>query len=40
MPISRSGACRDTTDEQTLHGLEYQWFAVLQSRLLIALSGP
>ena len=29
-----------TTDEQTLHGLEYQWFAVLQSRLLTALSGP
>ena len=29
-----------TTEEQTLHGLEYQWFAVLQSRLLIALSDP
>jgi hypothetical protein len=26
-----------TTDEQALHGLEYQWFAVLQSRLLNAL---
>jgi hypothetical protein len=28
-----------TTDEQALHGLEYQWFAVLQSRLLTALGG-
>lgn len=27
-----------TTSEQTLHGLEFQWFAVLQSRLLTALS--
>ena len=27
-----------TTDEQKLHGLEYQWFAVLQSRLLTNLS--
>jgi hypothetical protein len=26
------------TGEQALHGLEYQWFAVLQSRLLIALA--
>jgi hypothetical protein len=28
----------NTTDEQTLHGLEFQWFAVLQARLLTALS--
>jgi Lon protease (S16) C-terminal proteolytic domain len=27
----------NTTEEQTLHGLQFQWFAVLQSRLLIAL---
>ena len=27
-----------TTDEQTLHGVEFQWFAVLQSRLLTALA--
>jgi hypothetical protein len=27
-----------TTAEQRLHGLEYQWFAVLQARLLMALS--
>ena len=33
------GRLPDTTSEQMLHGLEYQWFAVLQSRLLIALSG-
>lgn len=26
------------TDEQALHGLVYQWFAVLQSRLLLAMS--
>ena len=32
------GRLPDTTDEQKLHGLEYQWFAVLQSRLLTALS--
>jgi hypothetical protein len=28
----------DTTDEQALHGLQFQWFAVLQSRLVTALS--
>lgn len=28
----------NTTGEQTLHGLEFQWFAVLQGRLLTALS--
>jgi Lon protease (S16) C-terminal proteolytic domain len=33
------GRLPDTTSEQMLHGLEYQWFAVLQSRLVIALSG-
>ena len=27
-----------TTDEQALHGLELQWFSVLQSRLLMALA--
>jgi hypothetical protein len=27
----------NATDEQTLHGLQFQWFAVLQSRLLSAL---
>ncbi len=32
------GRLADTTSEQMLHGLEYQWFAVLQSRLLIDLS--
>ena len=38
MPISHSGAYRSTTDEQRLHGLEFQWFAVLQARLLTNLS--
>jgi Lon protease (S16) C-terminal proteolytic domain len=28
----------NTTGEQRLHGLQYQWFAVLQARLLTALS--
>ncbi len=32
------GRLPDTTGEQTLHGLEFQWFAVLQGRLLTALS--
>ncbi len=27
----------NTTQEQTLHGLQFQWFAVLQGRLLVAL---
>lgn len=27
------------TDERILHGLQFQWFAVLQSRLVMALSG-
>jgi hypothetical protein len=31
------GRLPNATDEQTLHGLEFQWFAVLQSRLLRAL---
>lgn len=33
------GQLPNTTDEQTLHGLEFQWFAVLQSRLVMALNG-
>ena len=32
------GRLPDATDEQKLHGLEFQWFAVLQSRLLTDLS--
>ncbi len=32
------GRIPEITDEQTLHGLEYQWFAVLHSRVLVALS--
>jgi hypothetical protein len=32
------GRLPDTTDEQKLHGLQYLWFAVLQSRLLTGLS--
>jgi hypothetical protein len=32
------GRLPQTTDEQKLHGLEFQWFAVLQSRLLTDLS--
>jgi hypothetical protein len=32
------GRLPDITDEQTLHGLEYQWFAVLHGRVLVALS--
>ncbi len=31
------GRLPEITDEQTLHGLEYQWFAVLQGRQLMAL---
>jgi hypothetical protein len=31
------GRLPNTTEEQRLHGLEFQWFAVLQSRLLVAL---
>ena len=31
------GRLPEITDEQTLHGLEYQWFAVLHSRVLVAL---
>jgi len=31
------GRLPNTTGEQTLHGLEFQWFAVLQGRLLSAL---
>ncbi|MEP6631573.1 MAG: S16 family serine protease [Lapillicoccus sp.] len=31
------GRLPEITDEQTLHGLEYQWFAVLHSRVLLAL---
>ncbi len=34
------GRLPNTTGEQTLHGLQFQWFAVLQGRLLTALSGP
>jgi Lon protease (S16) C-terminal proteolytic domain len=30
----------NTTGEQTLHGLEFQWFAVLQARLLTGLGTP
>jgi hypothetical protein len=30
----------NTTSEQTLHGLQFQWFAVLQGRLLTGLSRP
>ena len=33
------GRLPDITDEQKLHGLQYQWFAVLHSRVLLAL-GP
>jgi hypothetical protein len=29
----------NTTDEQVLHGLQFQWFSVLQSRLLTAMTG-
>ena len=32
------GRLPEITDEQTLHGLQYQWFAVLHSRVLVALS--
>jgi hypothetical protein len=32
------GRLPNATDEQKLHGLEFQWFAVLQSRLLDALA--
>ena len=32
------GRLPNSGDEQRLHGLEFQWFAVLQSRLLAALS--
>ncbi len=32
------GHLPDATDEQKLHGLQYQWFAVLQARLLTNLS--
>jgi len=32
------GRLPNTTQEQRLHGLEFQWFAVLQSRLLDALA--
>jgi hypothetical protein len=32
------GQLPEITDEQTLHGLQYQWFAVLHSRVLVALS--
>ena len=32
------GRLPEISDEQTLHGLEYQWFAVLHSRVLVALS--
>lgn len=32
------GRLPEITDEQTLHGLEYQWFAVLHSRVLVALA--
>jgi hypothetical protein len=32
------GRLPDADDEQRLHGLQFQWFAVLQSRLLAALS--
>ncbi len=31
------GRLPNRTQEQTLHGLEFQWFAVLQGRLLVAL---
>ena len=30
----------NTTEEPTLHGLQFQWFSVLQSRLLAALESP
>ena len=33
------GRLPQTSDEQKLHGVVFQWFAVLQSRLLIALDG-
>ncbi|MEX0768577.1 MAG: S16 family serine protease [Microthrixaceae bacterium] len=33
------GRLPNSTSEQLLHGLDLQWFAVLQSRLLIALAG-
>jgi hypothetical protein len=33
------GRLPNTSDEQKLHGVVFQWFAVLQSRLLIALNG-
>jgi hypothetical protein len=29
----------NTSEEQVLHGLQFQWFAVLQSRLLTAMTG-
>jgi hypothetical protein len=32
------GRLPETTDEQKLHGLQYQWFAVLQARLLTTLA--
>ena len=32
------GRLPGATDEQKLHGLQYQWFAVLQARLLTSLS--
>jgi hypothetical protein len=32
------GRLPNTTEEQTLHGLQFQWFAVLQSRLLDGLA--
>jgi hypothetical protein len=32
------GRLPGTTDEQKLHGLQYQWFAVLQARLLTTLA--
>src|SRR5262249_15726089 len=33
------GRLPNATDEQKRHGLEFQWFAVLQSRLLTAMAG-
>ena len=33
------GRLPQTSDEQKLHGVVFQWFAVLQSRLLVALDG-
>ncbi len=33
------GRLPQTSDEQKLHGVVFQWFAVLQSRLLVALNG-